>query len=288
MALATVISFVNHKGGVGKTTTAVLLAEFLSWRGLRVLLVDLDAQGSATAALVGRVARAQRVASRQTVAQAFRDRLSGERRFDAQLAIVRGASNVGGGLPGLDVLPSSPELTDVQDRLAFIPPAGLLTAGPAGVLGAVLAPLLEAYDYVLVDCPPNLGLLTLNALATSDGYVVPVLPDVLSTCGLADLGTRLAGVAGLPAVGVVICKYRSQSTLHRATVEELRRGPLPVFATVVPESSQLAEAADFGDRPRTLRQKYRPAAVHGLLDGLAEEFRRRVAGLPERRINAAG
>lgn len=278
--MAVVVSLINHKGGVGKTTTAVALGEFLAWRGHRVLLVDLDAQGSATAALVSPRVRADRDAAGLTVAQAFRDRLSGEHRFHPELVVLRSVSNVAGGLPGLDLVPASPQLTDVQDRLAFIPPGGLLGSGPARVLTEALAPLLGQYEYVLVDCPPNLGLLTTNALAMSNGYLVPVVPDVFSTCGLSDLMRRAGASLTLRPLGIVVCKYRSQSTLHRATVEDLRaRGGPPVFGAVVPESSQVAEAADFGDRPRTLKQKYRPASVHAVFEALADEFLERVARL---------
>jgi chromosome partitioning protein len=121
---------------------------------------------------------------------------------------------------------------------------------------------MDEYDLVLIDCPPNLGIITLNGLKISDGFIIPTIPDVLSTYGIPQILTRVKAFSdniGQPItpLGIVISKYRSQSTLHRNTLRALRKdAKLPrVFETVVPEANKLAESAEFL-AINTLRQKY--------------------------------
>ena len=261
--MATIISTINLKGGVGKSTTTVAMAEIMSAEfNQRVLVIDLDPQTNATVMLIGEDNWRRRNDRGHTLAQLFRDALvedPSQRRFDLAATLVRGVSNVED-VRTVDLLPSSIDLIDVQDRLASMPQGQFFSNVPTDILRRATMPVLDTYDYVLIDCPPNLGIITLNGLRISTGYIIPTIPDVLSTYGIPQIISRVADFSNniaeeIEVMGIVITKYRAQSGLHRNTITTLRRNDIPVFKAVIPERQALASSAEYIPIS-TLRQKY--------------------------------
>ena len=133
---------------------------------------------------------------------------------------------------------------------------------PIDLLRLAVKPILDDYDIVLVDCPPNLGIITLNGLRISEGYIIPTVPDVLSTYGIPQIVTRVGNFAkevaeDIEPLGIVITKYQEASTIHVNVSRDLRRrDDPPVFETVIRQANQIAAAAEFQSERRTLKQKY--------------------------------
>ncbi len=261
--LATIISTINLKGGVGKTTTTVAIAEVLSVEfRKRVLLIDLDPQTNATAMMIGDERWGEINEEGHTLAQLFVDALAKpeERKFDLMKTRQKRVSNVKD-VRSLDLLPSSLDLINVQDQLSSMDPGRFYAENPIELLGRATRRIFDEYHYVLVDCPPNLGIITLNGLRISDGYIIPVIPDRLSTYGIPQIVDRVqdfADVVGkdIEPYGIVVSKYRAQSTVHNNVVRELRKEKdAPLFNTVIPEANQIASSAEYR-QVSTLRQKY--------------------------------
>lgn len=197
--MVAIISTINLKGGVGKTTTAVALAEaFASEEGKRVLVIDLDPQTNATVMLIGED-RWKKVNDKDlTLARLFKDGLEPEeKRFQVHEALQKDVgrtrppySNVSRGK--VDLLPSSLDLIDVQDRLASIPPGKFYANQPIDLLRRAVQSILPDYEVVLIDCPPNLGIITLNGLRISTGYIIPTIPDIFSTYGIPQIISRVS------------------------------------------------------------------------------------------------
>jgi chromosome partitioning protein len=266
--MSTVLSTINLKGGVGKTTTTVGIAEMLvAEHGMRVLVIDLDPQTNATVSLIDEQAWKDLDEQGLTVAQLFIDALSEDpvaRRFRFDDAIQTDVGSVPG-LRGLDLLPSSLRLIDVQEKLAAMPLGQFYSMAPSQVLETAIKRRLDDWDYILIDCPPNLGIITLNGLRISDAYLIPTIPDVLSTYGIPQIIRRVQAFADeinedIPTLGIVITKYQATSTMHINTDDRLRaeaeegKGPR-VFDTIIPQGNAIASSAEFTERG-TLRQKY--------------------------------
>ena len=278
-----VTSVINLKGGVGKTTLTIALAHFLALEhGKRVLVIDLDPQTNATVCLIPEPEWKARDETGRTLYQLFADQVKGSRRFNADDAIVRDVSNVGGGVRGLDLLPSSLRLIKVQDRVTQLTDFESYERGPIFAMRDALAEFLPYYDHVLIDCPPSLGIVTLNGLAISDSYLIPVVPDLLSVLGIPPILDRVEHFAGrtrrnVRALGIVISKMRAQTVLHNEMLRRLRddfvdrRFP-PVFRTVIPESTRIAEAANVLAPLNTLQQKYGNGGPYEDLSMLTREY----------------
>jgi chromosome partitioning protein len=281
--MSTVISTINLKGGVGKTTTTVGLAEMLvAEHRKRVLLVDLDPQTNATVTLIDEELWRDLDADGLTVAQLFIDALTedpAERRFRLDDAIQHDVGSVAG-MRGLDLLPSSLQLINVQEKLASMPLGQFFSMAPSQVLETALKRRIDDWDYILIDCPPNLGIITLNGLRISDAYLIPTIPDVLSTYGIPQIIRRVQAFADeinedIPPLGIVVTKYQSNSTMHINTNERLRdeadagKGPR-VFETIIPQGNAIAGSAEFTERG-TLRQKYAYQGGYEAFRDLAEE-----------------
>ena len=282
--MATVISFINLKGGVAKTTTTVAVAEMLdSEFGKKVLLIDLDPQTNATVMLIGDERWRTLNDQHQTIAQLFRDALNGETKtFDLAKAIQTKVGNVGD-VKRLALLPSSLDLIDVQDNLASMNPGRFHAASPIGVLQRTLRPILESneYDFVLIDCPPSLGLVTLNGLRISDYYVIPTIPDYLSTYGIEQIIDRVNEFAdaigkSIIPMGILATKFRAQSPVHHNQLNILKKKQAaPVFDTVVPENSDIAAAAEYRS-VSTMRQKWGYRGQFDIYRALTREILDRV------------
>jgi chromosome partitioning protein len=243
-----IVTFVNQKGGVGKTTTALNVAAGLGRRGQRVLLVDLDAQGNATSAagidprhLAG-------------VYEALIDEA------DPQGLVLQPESEA------FAVLPASAALAGAEVELV---PA----MARERRLANALAPLREIYDWVLVDCPPSLGLLTVNALTAADQVIIPVQCEYMALEGLTRLMETLELVRRnlnprLGVLGVVLTMFDSRTRLAQQVVDEVR-GHFggQVFETVIPRSVRLSEAPSHGQSIFTYEPGGRAAQAYDALAG---------------------
>lgn len=268
--MAHVISTINLKGGVGKTTTTVALAETLSAKfRKRVLVVDLDPQTNATTMLIGENKWRELNKEGHTLARLFQDALEpDDKRFDYDATLQVGVSDVGSAHT-VDLLPSSLDLIGIQDDLALAPAGKFHSVIPTELLWRALKAHLDDYDFVIVDCPPNLGIITLNGLRISQGYIIPTIPDFLSTYGIPQIVTRVHEFSeeiaeSIEPLGIVITKFQSNSTVHSNVRGDLiARSDPPVFEAFIPQANDIAAAGEYSEYSRTLKQKY---GYRGLAD----------------------
>jgi len=284
-----VLSFINLKGGVGKTTTAVAVAEMLAQEHRKhVLLIDLDPQTNATVTLITEEQWAEMDREGRTIAQLFDDRLNPQNppRFEVEQAIARGVSTINDGIARLDLLPSSIRLIDLQDRIPMIALSGNFTANPLEILHAALRPVIDRYDYIIIDCPPSLGTVTKNGLRISTGYVIPTIPDIVSTWGIYQIVENVRRFSedigrSIPALGIVATKVQANNLYSRVIDDlEARRlgrfgegGSLPqppLFTHTIPQTVAVARGADVDADIRTFKGKY--GAAYDALHGLTQEI----------------
>ena len=247
-----VLAFANQKGGVGKTTTAVNLGAYLAASGQKVLLVDIDPQANATSSLG--------IDKFSLDASVYDILING-----VELNQIIRLTN----LMRLDLAPSSPALAGAEVELVAVEDREHL-------LKRALAPVVERYDYILVDCPPSLSLLTINALtAARDGVIIPVQCEYLALEGLSQLIQTIDLVRRtlnptLNVLGVVMTMYDGRTKLSQQVVDEVRRYfGKRVFATVVPRSIRLSEAPSYGQPVLT----YAPQSAGSLAyESLAREL----------------
>ena len=243
MQEATVITLVNMKGGVGKTTVAVNLATYLARdHQKKVLLLDLDPQTNASLSLMPEKAWAKWVEEHGSMADVFE--LDTKRKHAEPVKFADCiVHEVVPGITGLDLLPGHLRLTFLDLDLASRP-------GRERILTRKLAKVVEGYDIILCDCPPNLQTATQNALYASDWFLVPMQPDFLSSIGLSLLLDRLSYLKTelefkIKCLGVVFTRVRHvgfhQETMERLP-EEKEFKKLHFFKTVIPENIALGEA----------------------------------------------
>ncbi len=226
--MACIYTLVNQKGGVGKTTTAVNLGAYLAKFGQRVLVVDLDPQANATSCLG---------VDKTVVAGGTYEALLGGEVTPFILLNER---------LKLALLPSSPALAGAEVELVE-------ELAREMRLKRALNPLLDRYDYILVDCPPSLGILTINGLvAAKDGVLVPVQCEYLALEGLGSLTNTIDRVRNalfpeLKVRGVILTMFDARTNLSNDVVSEVNRHfPGQVFKSIVPRSIRLAEAPSYG------------------------------------------
>ena len=224
-----IYTLVNQKGGVGKTTTAINLGAYLGYYGQRVLLIDLDPQSNATSCLG---------IDKQSVRKGTYEVLIGSAPIAAH--ILRNPKLK------LSLLPSSPSLAGAEVELVDIDRRETR-------LRDVLLPIAERYDYIIIDCPPSLSLLTINGLVSGqNGVIIPVQCEYLALEGLGQLTQTLNRVraslfADLQIRGVILTMFDGRTRLAGDVVTEVRNYfPDQVFETIIPRSVRLAEAPSYG------------------------------------------
>jgi chromosome partitioning protein len=252
---ARVMAVMNQKGGVGKTTTTVSVAAALAARGVRVLMVDLDPQGNASVGVGVRVGDTE---------LAVYDVLLGETAVDSAVQAT--------GIENLAVLPSSIDLAGAEVELVSV-------ERREHRLRDALAEVSYTYDVVLIDCPPSLGLLTVNALVAAEHVIVPIQCEYYALEGLRQLITTVDRVTlslnpELVLGGVVLTMYDGRTNLSQNVVDEVRdHFGANVFDSVIPRSVRLAEAPSYGEPIRVFDPESRGAtAYEALADELCARF----------------
>lgn len=251
---ARIYCFANQKGGVAKTTTAVNLGAYLAQAGRRVLLIDTDPQGNATTSL-GVDPRGLGVSLYNVLIE----------KTPIQQALTL-TERV-----GLDLIPASTDLAGAEVEMARM-------MARERLLSRALQPLLPAYDYILIDDPPSLGLLTINGLTAAHGVLIPVQCEYLALEGLSLLLGTIQQVREvlnerLVLTGVLLTMYDSRTNLGQQVVEEVQNYfPDKVFRTIIPRNVRLSEAPSYG---QTILS-YAPSSPGALAyQALANEFLRR-------------
>jgi chromosome partitioning protein len=254
-----VITIANQKGGVGKTTTAVNLAASLAAAERRTLLIDADPQGNATSG-VG--------IDRRTVTSSLYDGLMD----DVSMAqVIRSAVN----FPSLDVIPATQDLVGAEIELVN-------RRGRESVMRQALASVRDNYEFVLIDCPPSLGLLTLNMLTAADAVIIPIQCEYYALEGLSQLLNTIKLVqqnfnAELAIEGVLLTMYDPRLNLSRqVAIEAQEYFGQKMFRSAIPRNVRLAEAPSFG-QPILLYDVQSVGSKSYL--ALAQELIRRVESL---------
>ncbi len=259
--MTTIYSFANQKGGVGKTTTAINVAAYLAAREKKVLLVDMDPQSNASSSL-----GVAKDSATYSIYNALVDDVPVE-----QVLMPTKRLN-------LDLVPASSALAGAEVELVAL-------ENRERLLTHVLSPITARYDYVIIDSPPSLGLLTLNALVAADAVIVPIQCEYLALEGLSQLMNTIQLVQAslnprLQIGGMVMTMFDSRTHLALQVVEEVAKHfPQHIFRTVVPRSVRIAEAPSFGEPLISFDPKSRGAqAYEALTAELLERERKTVDG----------
>ena len=255
-----IISFSNQKGGVGKTTTCVNMAAYLARAGKKVLLVDLDPQGNATTGL-----GFSKGALKKSVYNVV---IEGEEVKDNVLPTE---------LEGLFILPSNIDLAGAEVDLVY-------KKNRDRVLRAALEKVKGSFDYILIDCPPSLGLLTINALSAADSAIIPIQSEYYALEGLSQLMNTISLVRqhlnrSLKVEGVVLTMYDGRSLISKQIAAEIKKYfSKKLYEIVIPRNVRLSEAPSHG-KPILLHDpKCMGARAYA---ALTEEFLKKTEGKGE-------
>ena len=250
-----IIAVVNQKGGVGKTTSAVNLTACLHDLGLKVLLCDFDPQANATSGFG---------ISKKKIKYSVYDTVIND--IEARQAVI--STKFG------DVLPASADLAGAGVELVTM-------EQPHYRLSAALNPLRDEYDLILIDCPPSLEMLTMNALAAADGILIPVQCEYYALEGLSDLMNTMRMVKrrinpGLEVFGVMLTMFDGRTNFSTQVAQEVRRHfPGKVYSTVIPRNIRLAEAPSHGVPVTAYDRSSRGSVAY---KAVAEEIYRKMKG----------
>lgn len=231
-----IIAISNQKGGVGKTSTCINFAAGLALKGKKVLVVDMDAQGNATTGLG---------ISKSELENSIYDVLINETSAKSVIVSTK--------VDNLSVLPSSIDLAGAEVELVS-------QKGREKRLALALAKIKDDYDYVIIDCPPAIGLLTINALAAADGVLIPIQSEYYALEGLSQLVNTIKLVVKslnpkLTIEGVLITMYDGRALISRQIVDEIKKYfGSKVFDTVIPRNIRVSEAPSHG-KPVMLHDK---------------------------------
>jgi len=226
--MAKIIAFANQEGGIGKTTSAVNVAAGLGILGKRGLLADLDPQGNTTSA-VGVNKRSIKASSYDVLIA----------RTPCEQAIIDT------GYKGLHILPANMNLAGAEFELVSIDKR-------EARLRDALARVADRYDYIIIDCPPSLGILTINALAAADGVIIPMQCEYFALEGLSQLSMTIRQVKklynpDLDITGIIITMFNGRLNLSLSVLEEIKKYYRDrIFATPVPRAVRLSEAPSYG------------------------------------------
>lgn len=238
-----IISIINQKGGVGKTTTAVNLSAYLADKGYKVLLIDTDSQGNATSGLSKKVK--------------FRSEL-----YEVLLndEIIENAI-VKTDVRKLFLLPASIDLAGAEIEMVSLPRREFL-------LKEKLQSIKDDYDFILMDCPPSLGLMTLNTLVASEFVLIPIQAEFYALEGLSQLVKTIKSVTrrlnpSLDILGILLTMFDGRTNLSIQVAEEVKRYfGTKLFKTVIPRSIKLSEAPGFGESVLTYAPKSKGAEAY--------------------------
>jgi len=253
---ARIIAFANQKGGVAKTTTVVNLAAYVAAAGRRVLVVDMDPQGNATTSLGSDPRR---------LTLSIYDALINQTPIDHVLTLTARV--------GLDLIPATTALAGAEVEMARL-------MARERLLSRALQPLTNKYDYIFIDDPPSLGLLTINGLtAATDGVLIPVQCEYLALEGLSLLLQTVDQVRDvlndrLVIAGVLLTMFDARTNLGQAVVQEVRTYfPDDVFTTIIPRNVRLGEAPSYG---QTILSYAPNSAGARAYQALSQEFLQRM------------
>lgn len=251
MILAKTVAIVNQKGGVGKTTTAVNLTAALGAKGYKTLLIDIDPQGNSTSGFG--------INKRELAKSSYNVLIGG---CPAREAIIKTE------IDNVSVMPSSMDLAGAELELVDIDKR-------ESKLKTAIAPVKDEFDFILLDCPPSLGLITLNGLCAADSLMVPIQCEFFALEGLAQLISTVRTVKRLynPYIeieGVLLTMYDGRLNLTQQVVDEVKKCfPKKVYSTFIPRNVRLSEAPSYGQPVMYYDRSSKGSSAYS---ALADEF----------------
>lgn len=251
MILAKTVAIVNQKGGVGKTTTAVNLTAALGAKGYKTLLIDIDPQGNSTSGFG--------INKRELAKSSYNVLIGG---CPAKEAIIKTKFD------NVSVMPSSMDLAGAELELVDIDKR-------ESKLKTAIAPIKDEFDFILLDCPPSLGLITLNGLCAADSLMVPIQCEFFALEGLAQLISTVRTVKRLynPYIeieGVLLTMYDGRLNLTQQVVDEVKKCfPKKVYSTFIPRNVRLSEAPSYGQPVMYYDRSSKGSSAYS---ALADEF----------------
>lgn len=250
-----IIAFSNQKGGVGKTTTVLNVADYVARSGKKVLMIDIDPQGNLTSGYG---------IAKNRIENSLYDLMTGSAKFE-EVVLPTGYEN-------LDILPCNMDLAGLEVELVSVP-------NRAKVLANALKGKIDGYDFVMIDCPPSLGVLTLNALCACDGVIVPIQSEFFALEGLSQLMNTIKLVKErinpkIKVEGVILTMYDGRSLMAKQVSDEIKKYfGTKVFEAPAPRNIKLCESPSFGVPISQHAPKSRGGVAY---QQIAEEFLRRM------------